>query len=100
VGLAVPTTPERRRRDSGHHERSDIGPPRHRPQGGSGQQLEADQRADTGLPGRPNTGTGPVEQSERERLGRLDGDLHPAHLGDAAEHDLHVVEVPHLTRRR
>ena len=39
---------------------------------------------DTGLPGRPNTGTTRVagaERAEGERLGRLDGDLHPLHVG-------------------
>ena len=50
---------------------------------------------DTGLPGSPNTGT-PPHRAERERLGRLDGDLHPRHVAaDAVEDDLHVVEVAH-----
>ena len=51
----------------------------------------------TGLPGRPNTGTRRRrrEQPEGERLGRLDGHLHPPHVGDAAEHRLHDVVVAH-----
>ena len=52
----------------------------------------------TGLPGRPNTGTAGRrrgEQTERERLGRLDRDLHPAHVGDPRQHRLHDVVVAH-----
>ncbi len=49
----------------------------------------------TGLPGRPNTGTPAVEQTEGERLGRLDRDLHPAHVGDARQHGLDHVVVAH-----
>ena len=52
----------------------------------------------TGLPGRPNTGTvvrAAVEQAEGERLGRLDGDLHPLHVGDPPEHRLDDVVVAH-----
>ncbi len=36
-----------------------------------------------------------VEQPERERLGRLDRDLHPAHVGDPRQHRLHHVVVAH-----
>ena len=38
---------------------------------------------------------GAVEQAERERLGRADGDLHPVHRRDAAEHRLHHVGLAH-----
>ena len=48
----------------------------------------------TGLPGRPKI-RGAVDRAERERLGRLDRDLHPRHVGDAAEHGLDDVVVAH-----
>jgi hypothetical protein len=36
-----------------------------------------------------------VEQPERERLRRFDGDLHPTHVGDARQHRFHDIEVAH-----
>ena len=53
---------------------------------------------DTGLPGRPNTGTGARRrghEAEGERLGRPDRHLHPAHVADAVEHHLDEVDVAH-----
>ena len=48
----------------------------------------------TGLPGSPKIGV-PLDRAEGERLGRLDGDLHPVHVGDPTEHGLHHVVVAH-----
>ena len=49
----------------------------------------------TGLPGRPKIGEVAVERAERKRLGRLDRDLHPGHVGDPSEHGLDDVVVAH-----
>ena len=52
--------------------------------------------AETGLPGRPKTGVaGRLEEAEGERLGRPDGDLHPAHGAPAplAQHGLDHVGI-------
>ena len=54
--------------------------------------------ADTGFPGRPNTGV-PVsaEETERQRLGWPDGDLHPSHRAatELFQHHPHQVQVAH-----
>ena len=36
-----------------------------------------------------------ADEAERKRLRWLDRDLHPAHVGDLVEHDLHIIEGPH-----
>ena len=36
-----------------------------------------------------------LQQPERERLRRLDGDLHPLHVAEPVEHHLDEVEVAH-----
>ena len=48
-----------------------------------GRTARSDTSDDTGLPGRPNTGVRRPTRAEGERLGRPDGDLHPAHVADA-----------------
>ena len=49
---------------------------------------------ETGLPGSPKIGV-PSSSAEGERLGRLDRDLQPVHVGDPAEDRLDHVVVAH-----
>ena len=73
--------------------RSRLGVPGHPAQGGAGQQLEAHHRRHR-VAGQAEHRRA-VDQPEGEGLGRPDGDLHPAHVADAVEHDLHEVDVAH-----
>ena len=64
---------------------------------GRAKQLEADQRAHrvAGQPEHRHATVARGEQPEGERLGRLDRDLHPAHVGDPRQHRLDHVVVAH-----
>ena len=71
--------------------------PHHLAQRWPGQQFEADERADR-VAGQSEDGNvlrARREQTERERLGRLDGYLHPLHVGNARQHRLDHVVVAH-----
>ena len=76
-----------------------VGVAHHLPQRRPGEQLEATPSTTPGCragrtPGR--RAVGPAgDGAEGQRLGRLDGDLHPPHVADPVEHDLHEVEVAH-----
>ena len=75
-----------------------VGVPGHAAQPGAGEQLEAHHRRHR-VAGQAEHRNGVAvrtgDRPERQRLGRLDRDLHPAHVADAVEHDLHEVEVAH-----
>ena len=93
VDLAVGPPAERPRRRSPAPPGDRLGVAGHPAQGRAGQQLEAHHRRH-GVAGEPEHRRA-VDEPEGERLGRADGDLHPAHVADAVEHDLHEVDVAH-----
>ena len=69
--------------------------PARRRRAGPGEELEADHRRH-GVAGQAEHRRGSLaDDPERERLGRADRDLHPPHVADAVEHDLHEVDVAH-----
>ena len=65
----------------------------HLAQRGAGEELEADHRGDR-VAGEAERGAA-VDVAERQRLRRLDGDLHPVDLADLVEHPLDEVELAH-----
>jgi hypothetical protein len=65
----------------------------HLAQGRCGEQLVGDHRRHRVA--RQAEDRHPVDETERQRLGRLDGHLHPAHVADAIQHGLDIVVVAH-----